>query len=298
MLRPGGAPPAARSPLNALVGLWPLVLLALWLGWPGSSRANPVNAEKLITDPEREGWSGSLSTSFALSAGNVDRLSLGFSGGLQYWTLYPEGVGYGDHAAPPGSRRFFRDRWLLITNAAFLRVRGNDVVNNGFAHTRYTRMWRPRVGSDFFVQSQYNEFKLLQLRSLGGLGLRVDPLNRKVVHAWAGTGYMAEYERYTFDPATDPHPSRVVNHRWTSYGVIQLRLWESELVTRSTTYYQPRLDDFSDFRLLEALQLEVRAGPVALGAELELQYDSDPPRASGVVPLDVFVSNYLRVGGG
>ncbi|MEM9453680.1 MAG: DUF481 domain-containing protein [Myxococcota bacterium] len=284
-----------RCGLGRLVGL---AALALLVGGPAIAQANPVNAEKLLTDPEEGGWSGSLSTNFALSVGNVDRLSLGFSGGLQYWTLYPEGVGYRDRPAPSGARRFFRDRWVLITNAAFIRVGDNDVVNNGFAHTRYTRMWRPRVGSDFFAQSQYNEFKLLQQRSLGGLGIRVDPINQRAAQVWAGTGYMAEYERNNIDPAIDPHPARVVNHRWTSYAVLQLRLWDSAFVARNTTYFQPRFDDFADFRLLEALQMETRAGVVALGVEVELQYDNDPPVVSGVVPLDVFVINYLRIGGG
>lgn len=274
-----------------------LALLALLLWWPSSvARANPVNAEKLITDPEDDGWSGSLSTSFALSAGNVDRLTLGFSGGLQYWTLYPEGVGYRGRPHPPGARRFFENRWVLITNAAFVRVAFNDVVNNGFAHTRYTRMWLPRLGSDFFAQAQYNEFKRLTLRALGGLGFRVDPVNRRLVQIWAGSGYMAELERNRV-AVGDPHPAEVVNHRWTSYGVIQLRLWDSAVVGRNTTYIQPRFDDFSDFRLLEALQIETRTGVVALGVELELQYDSRPPVFSGVEPLDVFLTSYLKVGG-
>ena len=280
--------------LGALLAL--LLVLTVLLARPGVARANPVNAEKLITDPTEEGWSGSLSTNFALSSGNVDRLTLGFSGGIQYWTLYPEGVGYRGKPVPAGARRFYRDRWVLITNAAFARVALRDVVNNGFAHTRYTRMWLPRLGSDVFAQAQHDEFKRLTLRTLGGLGFRVDPINRRVVQVWAGSGYMTELEHNRVDMG-DPHPAKVVNHRWTSYAVIQLRPWDS-VVGRNTTYIQPRFDDFGDFRVLEALQVETRSGLVALGVELELQYDSRPPVFSGVVPLDVFLTSYLRVGGG
>ncbi len=276
---------------------WLVLCVVVMLGAPALANANPVNAEKLLTDPTEDGWSGSLSTTVALSSGNVDRLNVGFSGGIQYWTLYPEGVGYGDRPPPPGSRRFFKDRWVLITNGAFVRVALNEVVNNGFAHTRYTRMWRPRLGSDVFAQAQYNEFTRLSLRMLGGLGFRVDPINRHLVRVWGGSGYMAELERNRIDPA-DPHPAEVVNHRWTNYGVIQLRLWDSTLVARNTTYIQPRFDDFLDFRLLESVQLETRSGPLAIGLEFELQYDNRPPVFSGVVPLDVFLGSYLRIGGG
>lgn len=284
--------------LAARFRAWPLVLVAAVLAWaPALARANPVNAEKLLSDPEEPGWSGSVSTNVALASGNVDRLNVGFSGSIQYWTLYPEGAGYRGHPAPEGARRFFRDRWVLITNGAFVRVALAEVVNNGFAHTRYTRMWLPRLGSEVFAQAQFNEFTRLNLRMLGGLGLRVDPINRRTLQVWAGTGYMIEHERIRVDEG-DPHPSEVINHRWTSYMVEQLRIWDSTLLARNTTYVQPRLDDFGDLRMIEAFQVEARTGPLALGLEFELQYDSRPPLFSGVVPLDVFLGSYVRIGGG
>jgi hypothetical protein len=283
---------------SALAAVLPWLIAAAILLPIATARANPVNAEKLLNDPAEEGgFSGSFNTSFALSTGNVERLSLGVGGGLQYWTLHPEGAGHGDRPVPEGVPRFFKDRWVLITNGNFVRFALNEVVNSGFAHMRYTRMLLPRLGPDVFTQAQYNQFMRLNVRMLAGTGLRVDPIRRRRVQVWGGTGYMAELERYDV-VAEDPHPAEVANHRWTSYGVLQVRLWEAAVVARSTTYAQPRFDDFRDFRVLESLQIEARAVPMlALGIELEVQYDSRPPLVSGVQPLDLFLTSYVRVGG-
>lgn len=291
---------ARRSLLAALLlpSILPKLVMVIVLAITmGTAMANPVNSEKLLNDPQEGGFSGSVDANFSLSAGNVERLSLGVGGGMQYWTLHPEGVGYGTRPAPEGAPPFFRNRWVLIANGQFVRFSLHEVVNSGFAHTRYTRMWLPRLGLDVFAQAQYNELTRLTRRLLAGVGLRVDPVNRRRLQIWAGTGYMTEFERNNVIPE-DPHPAQVVNHRWTSYGVLQARLWDAAVVARSTTYAQPRIDDFGDIRVLESVQIEARAVPVlALGIEFEAQYDSRPPLVSGVLPLDLVLTSYVRVGG-
>ncbi|MCX4242743.1 DUF481 domain-containing protein [Paraliomyxa miuraensis] len=272
-----------------------LLLVALLL--PAPAIASPVNAEKLLNDPRDHGFSGSADVSVALQEGNVRRLSLGAGAGIQYWTLHPEGVGFGKRPVPPGVPPFFKDRWVLIANGQFVRVSLDDVANSGFGHMRYTRMWLPRLGSDVFTQAQYNAMTRLTRRLLAGLGLRVDPVHRRRLQIWAGTGYMTEFERNDVVPE-DPHPARVINHRWTNYVVLQTQLWDSAVVARSTTYAQPRFDDFGDIRVLESIVLEARATPVfALGIEFEAQYDSRPPLVSGVLPLDLILTSYVRIGG-
>lgn len=93
----------------------------------------------------------------------------------------------------------------------------------------------------------------------------------------------------------DPHPAMVLNHRWTNYAVLQLRLFpEGQLVGRSSTYVQPRFDDPRDVRVLEQVQLEARVGSIfALGADLLVQFDSRPPRQ--VESLDLTLGSYVRL---
>lgn len=275
------------------VPVWPwLLFLLLVVAAPSSARANPVNAEKLMSGPVHDGWKGGLESRISLSNGNVDRLDFATTGSLQFLTLYPEGAG---HRRPPpeGTPPFFRDRWVLITNGTFIRAGGKDITNKGFGHTRYTRMWIPRLGSDFFAQVQFNEFTRLRVRIIGGVGARVDPVRTHYFQLWGGSGYMIEYElNDTVDG--DPHPAELVNHRWTNYVAMQLRLLQDRLLLQNTTYVQPLLTDFSDFRVLDAVQLEGRiADNLAMGFDFQVQYDSRPPQE--IVPLDLLLGSYLRL---
>jgi hypothetical protein len=258
------------------------------------AHAGPVNAERLRGEAPANGWLASLDARFALARGNVDRLDLGYGGLLQYQTLHPAGVGFGRRRPVAGADPFFHDRWLLLTDGAFTRVSGNSIINRGFAHARYTRMWIPRLGSDLFVQEQFNEFTRLKARIVGGVGARIDAIHRRIVQSWLGSGYMAEYE-LNDTVLGDPHPSRVVNHRWTNYGVLQIRLLDRTLVFRNTVYAQPRFDDFTDIRVLDNAQLEARVagGVLAVGLDFGLEYDSRPPQE--IQRLDLALGSYVRL---
>jgi hypothetical protein len=281
--------------VTALLSSWVLPWIVAIVVLPSATAwGSPVNAEKLLNDPHEGGWSGSVSGSFSFSRGNVDRLDLNGGGSLQYWTLHPEGAGYRRRPAPAGAPPFFKDRWVLVANGGFVRFSLREVLNYGLAHMRYTRMWLPRLGSDAFMQAQYNELMLLRNRAVAGVGMRFDPVNERVIQVWGGTGAMVERERNDTIPG-DPHPARLVNYRWTNYAVVQLRLAKQAIVVRNTVYAQPRFDAFHDFRILESVQLEANVTPVfAFGLEFEAQYDSRPPLT--VLRTDLHVGSYLRVG--
>jgi putative salt-induced outer membrane protein YdiY len=149
-----------------------------------------------------------------------------------------------------------------------------------------------RAGPEVFVQAQYNAFTNLRSRMLTGAGGRFDFIHRNLLGVWGGTGYMIEYEVNAVEPS-DPHPSETFNHRWTSYLSTRFNLIGDQLQFGSTTYVQPRFDDYSDIRLQMGAQLEAKVGPVfALGADFEVRYDSRPPR--GIADTDITLSSYLR----
>ena len=265
-----------------------------WSLGAGEASASPVNAENLRTDSETQGWSGSVDVRGNGSVGNVRRLDLGYGGAVKFMTHHPEGVGYGRQQPPPDAPPFFRDRWLTTVAGGFVRAQTHTIVSRAFGHTRYTRMWIPRVGTDVFLQGQYDARMRLRLRVVAGVGARVDAVHRAPIRIWFGTGYMPEYEvNDTLEGA--PHPARVVNHRWTSYGVVHLSPFrDARLALRDTVYVQPRFDDFTDIRVLQHVQLESAVTPMfALGTELQANYDSRPP--AGVVPWDLSVGGYLRL---
>lgn len=264
---------------------------------PALAWGSPVNMERIASKPNAPGWSASLDFKGGLKEGNVVKRELGFGGGVQHRTFHP----YLDTTRPA----FFRDRWMLSSNLSLVKFSGRDVTDNGFMHARYTRMIIPRLGAEVFVQSQYNAFTNLRSRMLTGGGARVDIVHRNLFGLWGGTGYMGEYEVNAIEGCTpsddddcstftpDPHPSETFNHRWTSYLSMRLDLFDEQLLLGSTTYVQPRFDDFADIRINTGIQVEAKVGSVfSLGSDFEVRYDSRPP--GGVVDTDISLSGFLR----
>ena len=104
---------------------------------------------------------------------------------------------------------------------------------------------------------------------------------------------MIEYEKINVKPGA-PDQRETVNHRWTSYVTERLSFGGGSLLVQSTTYYQPRLDDFTDFRVLEEVETSGRLNDLlSYGFTLSVLYDSDPP--TGVQSTDVRMSSNVRL---
>jgi len=285
MARPMDLP---REVIRALL----VVVLALMV--PSGASASPVNSEQLRPDLGTTGWSGLVDGRAALSRGNVDRLDLGWSSGVQSMRQYETGD---VPNARPGAPSLFRDRVLLLGDLALGRLAGNDYLDRGFAHARYTAMFHPRIGLTIFTQAQYDQFTRLRARFIAGAGPRAVLINRVHVQSWAATAAMAEYEVNATVPG-DPHPARILAPRWTSYWTLQARTSDGAgqggVLVRNTIYAQPRFDRPADIRVLENVQLEVSARPwLAMGLSFLLLYDSRPPEQ--VQGLDLRLGSYLRV---
>ena len=183
--------------------------------------------------------------------------------------------------------------WLVHAYGGLGSQNGERNTEATFVHARWTAMWDPWVGSELFGQLQYDAFIDLSLRTLVGAGPRFAILLEEWIELYGGTGYMLEREVLSI-PQSDPHPQRTLNHRWTSY--VSFKLQFDEIVSaRSVLYVQPRFDQFSDYRILEQLELQVKvAKHLALVNTFELRYDSDPP--SQVRRLDLVLKVGLRVG--
>ena len=231
-----------------------------------------VNTERLRLDQTESGFHGNLDASFTLAKGNVDFLHLGGKAQIEYR----------DHVHRP----------LIIADYGFAEQGGDKFAHNALVHTRWTAMWLPWVGSELFNQVQFDEFILLELRVLGGLGARFRLLDDKMGTIFVGTGYMAEYEKLDPLPPTDPHPRRILNHRSTTYLTGKLRLLD-HLTLSDTVYLQPRFDRPNDIRVLNDFNTEVALTKhLSLVISFELRYDSDPP--SIVKALDVRMVNTFR----
>jgi len=183
------------------------------------------------------------------------------------------------------------DHQLLFTAAgdygeAFGQVNTQDV----FAHLRYRWAFldsAPLVAFTF-IQTQHNAFQSLLLRNLGGAGLEYRLWRADWTEAWLGTAVMGEHERLS----TDNQDRYFV--RSSSFALIAVEVDEA-LVLGSSTYFQPLLTDFNDWRFVEELTLNGKFGEHFgwLGA-LTLTHDRVPP--TGVEPTDLSVSSGLTWG--
>jgi Protein of unknown function, DUF481 len=167
-----------------------------------------------------------------------------------------------------------KNRFLFLANYALAQATEDVVSNAGAIHLRYSRVLSPLWRSESFVQTQYDQLLRIQSRNLIGSGFRRKLLNAKHLTINAGSLYMFEYERTKEKDAINVNR----NHRISSYLVFNLGLPNDlgEIIT--TTYWQPRLDLASDFRISNNTSLNFHfTKHVDFSTTWVLTYDSAPP---------------------
>lgn len=250
-----------------------------------------VNTENAQNNPYRPGFSGSIDGSFARLGGNIEMMDIGGSLRLQYQTLYPQ------TPAPKGQEQdppYLHDRTMIVGNLRFTERSGQAFVNQGLLHGRWTHFWIPRVGSNIFVQHQFNEFQRLRVRSVWGLTLALELMHTRLFTATAGSGYMLEYNRIRVLPGASDPPS-TLEHRWSNFVGLRFAPFQGKLLMQSTTYLQPRFDILSDLRFLEEIEAMAKiSGMISMGATFSLLLDTEPP--SGVKTTDTRLTTMVRLG--
>ena len=163
---------------------------------------------------------------------------------------------------------------------------GEDFKNEAFAHLRWTAMWWGFAGTDLFVQSQYDDFKDLRIRQLEGVYLRlVSPLLDGEVAL--GIGVMSEFEQL------QEGESDGFTNRLTNYVSLSEKWYEGKFKMSLTAYYQPKVEDKSDYRVTAVGQVDVNIiGGFSILPSFKYSYDSKPPKE--VVVDDLQLKLYMR----
>ena len=218
------------------------------------SYAFDVNSQVNIEDTRGEaegGFTGRVDVGFERLSGNSSTLSYFLKSRTDYVRSY--------------------DHFFLVLEGTRGESRTEMFKDQAFAHLRWTSMWGGWVGSDLFVQSQYDSFKDLVLRQLEGGYLRlVSPLFDGQVAL--GLGAMSDYERLK----NGKGEGFII--RGTSYLPLSESLFGKKVKVSVTGYYQPKLKVFSDYRLTAIGQLEVSIiGKLSLVPTFSYTYDSRPP---------------------
>ncbi len=175
----------------------------------------------------------------------------------------------------------YKKRILLsISKINFARADNKNFINEGFQHLRYTRLINKRFSYEAFGQAQYNEQLSLKLRILFGTGMRLN-ICREKSKCNLGLSLMYEYDEETED----------ITHkdfRLNSYFSATIP-FSDKVKLYSTSYFQPLINNFNDFRLSSQSKL-VMAITKKLSATItfSILYDSRAPENSPELSEDLY----------
>lgn len=138
--------------------------------------------------------------------------------------------------------------YLLINNFNYTVVKDAPaLVKTGYSHFRINFMHRQKLSYESFAQSQYDIGRGLELRMLGGAGLRYAIYKSKGINFYAGTGLMYEHEEW-HNP--EVKGTLIVKNLVKSTNYLSTRARINEYVDiNAITYYQTGYDpSISAFR--------------------------------------------------
>jgi putative salt-induced outer membrane protein YdiY len=181
-----------------------------------------------------------------------------------------------------------KSTYLFFNHIKYVRAGGNPYLNEGFQHLRYKYDFKPKLlEGELFTQYQFNTINKLEHRFLLGGGPRFclsDSNSRMSFHI--GPLLMYEYEKLS----NENNPTQVM--RLSTYFSFDYQVSKA-LLFRHTTYYQPALLQFNDYRISTESSLWFYiTDKLSFRLVFEFLYDTAPPQS--VPELIYSVSNGLN----
>lgn len=174
---------------------------------------------------------------------------------------------------------------LILTDYNLSKSANESFQNAGTQHIRYNRKIKERFTLEIFTQAQYNKLLNVNFRWLTGIGPRFKILQKNESRIYFASLYMYEYEELT----TPLIYHR--DHRLSSYLSMTLNIAEN-VRFYNTTYFQPKITDFNDFRIYSQFDLVFNISKhFAFSTAYRLYYDSQPPE--GIVQRTHYLTNSL-----
>lgn len=206
---------------NQLLAMRYLTILFLCISMTSFSQV--VNVETLRKASDSAKWTGSVSLDLSLIKNKSDIFRIANKAHVQY----------NDKT----------NLWLFVNDLNFQKIEGNSLVNRGTQHLRYNRKVSSRIKWEAFVQAQYDAISEIDFRGLIGTGPRFKLLENENYRFYLGTLIMYEYEK-----AANVIEDRKQNDvRGSAY--LSFSMYPTETISIiSTSYYQPKIDAFSDYR--------------------------------------------------
>lgn len=212
-------------------------LLYLFILDTEKGAAQIVNVESARMQSDTIGWMGSFGSSFTMNKNKVKIFGASADAHLQYKTSNDQGL------------------WLILGNLNFLKIEKNRFLSDGLLHLRYNRKVNEWLRWEFFGQFQNNEVTQIDSRLLFGTGPRFKLAKAKTFKLYAASLFMYEREKEATDPVirhSDFRNSSYLSFTWLPKDYLELI---------STSYFQPLLKKFSDYRIMNQFVFRVKATP-------------------------------------
>ena len=224
--------------------------------WPRTASAQ-VNVEVLRSDLKKSGFGAKIDSFIDTYLGNTQGTTLGATALV--------GLSSGRHLG------------YFNASGDYSHLAQETQVQKAFAHARYNFRLTSWVWGELFGQVESDRFRRIALRTLVGAGPRFELVNTDSVGVYYGAAYMLERTR--LKQGTEPIPNRpAVAHRFSNYASVGINLDGDRVVFSETLYYQPRFDDFGDWRFfsLSGLDFEI-TGPLSAGIEATFRFEDPTP---------------------
>ena len=190
---------------------------------PFITNAQVINVENLRRVTDTTGWSGFTRLDLHLIKNKNTIFGISNRTRIQYKTK--------NHL------------WLFINDLDFREANSNKFVSRNAQHLRYNYRFNDKIALEAFLQSQTDEIAAIRFRGLVGTGLRFKLSKNEKYKFYLGSLVMYEHENVNSDVEE-------ANRDWRSSSYFSMSLFPKKNISIvSTTYYQPRFDMFSDFRI-------------------------------------------------
>jgi len=210
-----------------------------------------VNIDKINVTDDDQVQQGEVSLDVSGASGNTDTQATSLGGRFQWNNQSTQ---------------------FIVLKYDYAKSSGIKNTDKTFLHYRYINNAKEKITWESFFQLQDDEFKLLKLRTLLGVGYRVNlSTDNKKSHSRIGIGMFYSREEQEDSLLTIDELVRA-NIYFTYHFKVN-----KNVNFLSTTYYQPDIEQFSDYRALEQLSFEFNFSKDLLYfVSLDIGYDNRP----------------------
>ncbi len=194
--------------------------------------AQILNAESLRKVTDTSGFTGSASLDFSVKKDVNEYFGFRSNIHLQY--------------------KMNRNLVLIKNDIEFQKIEGNKFANSGISHLRYNYKVFSRITWEVFVQAQYNKVSKINFRGLTGTGPRFKLSTSNLYNFYLGTLVM--YEQEELDDGVTPIQRDIRGSAYFSFSIYPVKT----ISIISTTYYQPKLSGFEDYRVSSQSSLLIK----------------------------------------